>query len=65
MARTQKPRTRKQRRYGNLPGQAIVSVQQDPNSPTFLTNVNTAMKVMANNDPRFGGKRKTRRRFRR
>ena len=45
-------RTRKNRA---IPNGAIVSVKQDPYSPMFLTNVNTASNVMTSGDPRFGG----------
>jgi hypothetical protein len=56
--------TRKARR-GSIPSGSTVSVKQDPYSPTFLTNINTASKIMNTGDPRFGGRRRTRRKTRR
>jgi hypothetical protein len=44
-------RTRKARR-GTIPTGSTVSVQQDPYSATFLTNVDTASKILNTGDPR-------------
>lgn len=55
-------RTRKSRRTNVIPNNAIVSVQQDPYSSTFLTNGKTAKYLIKNAGPTYLGGRRTRRR---
>jgi hypothetical protein len=49
-----KANTRRQRkRGGGLPGNAIVSVQQDPYSPSILMDYETYTNTKDTADPRF------------
>lgn len=45
----------------NIPPGSIVPTQQDPYSPTILTNINTFRSISESANVRFGGTRRRRR----